>query len=48
MVDLVQGEEDTGVAYKLINVNTEGKSYGRLVPAGDRTELMARLPSNIQ
>ena len=52
--DLVQGEEDIGLVYQLIHVDT-GKSYKRLVPAdrlkpytGDRTDLMARLPSNTQ
>jgi len=45
--------DDIGVAYRLIDVRT-GKSYRRLVPAdrlkpytADRTDLMARLPSNM-
>jgi len=53
IVDLVQGSPEIGQVYRLIHAQT-GKSYKTLVPASrlkkytaDRTDLLARLPSNI-
>jgi len=53
IAQLVQGKDDIGLTYELIDVNT-GKSFRRLVPA-DRlkpytancTDLLARLPTNV-
>ena len=53
IAQLVQGRDDIGFTYKLIDVNT-GKSFRRLVPAdrlkpytADRTDLRARLPPSL-
>ena len=53
IAQLVQGKDDIGLTYKLIDVKT-GKSFRRLVPAdrlkpytADRTDLLARLPTNL-
>lgn len=53
IVQLVQGRDDIGLTYKLINVKT-AKSFRRLLPAdrlkpysADRTDILARLPSNL-
>ena len=53
IAQLMQGRDNIGLTYKLIDVNT-GKSFKRLVPAdrlkpytADRTDLLARLPTNL-
>jgi len=53
IAQLVQGKDDIGLNYKLIDVKT-GKSFRRLVSAdrlkpytADRTDLLARLPFNL-
>ena len=53
IAELVQGKDDIGLTYKLIDVNT-GKSFRRLVSANrlkpytaDRTDLLARLKTNV-
>jgi len=53
IAQLMQGRDDIGLTYKLIDVNT-GKSFRRLVPSdrlkpytADRTDLLARLPTNV-